>query len=145
MVASAVGLMALLAVLYLYVLPRGTASSTATTLENPGSPAPVASTPAHPLAKYIEIAGIRVMEGSAGQVKIGYIVVNHSPADLPDLQARITLSAAGQAVFEFPAAIPSIGPYESKDMAATLKTKLQPYELPDWQTLKPAIAITAEP
>jgi hypothetical protein len=99
---------------------------------------------AHPLAKYIEIAGFRVMEDRRGQVKLGYIVVNHSPADLPELRAQITLSAAGKPVFEFPATIPSIGPYESKDLTATLKTNLRPYELPDWQALKPAFVIRSE-
>jgi hypothetical protein len=96
------------------------------------------------LAKYIEISGLRVIEGSAGQVRIGYIVINHSPADLPDLRAQITLSAAGKPVFEFPATIPSIGPYESKDLSATVKTQLRPYELPDWQALRPTFVIRSE-
>ncbi len=84
------------------------------------------------------------MEDNRGQVKIGYIVVNHSPADLPDLRAQITLSAAGKPVFEFPTTIPSIGPYESKDLTATVKTNLRPYELPDWQALKPTFVIKSE-
>ena len=104
----------------------------------------ISSAHAHPLAKYVEIAGLRVMEDNRGQVKIGYIVVNHSPADLPDLRAQITLSAAGKPVFEFPTTIPSIGPYESKDLTATVKTNLRPYELPDWQALKPTFVIKSE-
>jgi hypothetical protein len=115
-----------------------------TSLENPSN-APATPPPhAHPLAKYIEIAGLRVIEGSPGQVKIGFIIVNHSPADLPDLRAQISLIAAGKPVFEFPATIPSIGPYESKDLSATLKTNLRPYELPDWQALKPTFVIKSE-
>jgi len=113
-------------------------------MENP-APAGTAAAPTHPLAKYIEISGLRVVDGGPGEVKIAYIVVNHSPADLPELQAKITLAAAGKPVFEFPAAIPSIGPYESKDLSAVLRTKLKPYELPDWQVLKPSIAITSAP
>jgi len=138
-------MVALLAILYMYVLPRGSAKSTAaTSVETPG--APVSSTTApHPLAKYIEIAGLRIMEDKKGQAKIGYVLVNHSPADLPDLAAQITLTAAGKEMFTFPVSIPSIGPYESKDMSTSVKTQLQPYELPDWQALKPTLTIKSAP
>jgi hypothetical protein len=104
-VSSAIGILALLAVLYLYVLPRNSTAPATATLESPATPGTPAA-PVHPLAKYIEITGIRVMEDGPGQVKIGYIVVNHSPADLPELQAHLTLSAAGKPIFEFPATIP---------------------------------------
>jgi hypothetical protein len=84
------------------------------------------------------------MEDGDGQAKIGYVVVNHSPADLPDLKAQITLSAGGKAMFEFPVVIPSIGPYDSKDLTASVRTRLKPYELPDWQAVKPSLRITSE-
>jgi hypothetical protein len=142
--ATAVGICALLAVLYLFVLPRKTSAPAATSLESPSGGLASPPAHAHPWAKYIEIAGLRVMEDRRGQVKLGYIVVNHSPADLPELRAQITLSAAGKPVFEFPTTIPSIGPYESKDLTATLKTALRPYELPDWQALKPSFVIRSE-
>jgi hypothetical protein len=83
------------------------------------------------------------MEGGKGQVKIAYVIVNHSPADLPELQGQMKLIGGGKTMFEFRAAIPSIGPYESKDLTTTVKTHLQPYELPDWQALKPSLAITS--
>ena len=140
-------MLALLAILYLYVLsPRGSEKSNAAsnTLETPGAPSAV-SVSTHPLAKYIEITGLRIMEDKRGQAKIGYVVVNHSPADLPDLDVQITLSAAGKAIFAFPVKIPSIGPYEAKDLASLVKTKLQPYELPDWQALKPTVTIKSAP
>ena len=142
-IGSAVGILVLLAILYLYVLPRGSAKSTTAALEDPG-PAGSPAAPANPLAKYIEITGLRVMEDGDGQAKIGYLVVNHSPADLPDMKAQITLSAGGKIMFEIPASIPSIGPYESKDLTSTVKTQLKPYELPDWQALKPSLKIISE-
>ena len=142
--ATAVGICALLAVLYLFVLPRKTSAPASTSLESPSGALASPPAHAHPLAKYIEIAGLRVMEDRRGLVKVGYVVVNHSPADLPELRAQITFSAAGKPVFEFPTTIPSIGPYESKDLTATLKTNLRPYELPDWQALKPAFVIRSE-
>jgi hypothetical protein len=143
-IGSAVGILAVLAILYLYILPRTSEKSTSTSLESPGAASNSASTPAHPLAKYIEITGLRLMEDGGGQAKIGYVVVNHSPADLPDLKVQITLTAAGKTMFEFPALIPSIGPYDSKDLTAAVKTQLKPYELPDWQALKPSLRIISE-
>lgn len=145
---SAVGIVALLAILYVFVLPRGTATSGAgsgTALEKPGTAGERPVVNAHPLAKYIEITGLRVMEGGRGQAKIAFVAVNHSPADLPELDTRLTLAGNGQTVFELPVTIPSIGPYESKDITASVKTTLKPYELPDWQTLKPTLQILTEP
>jgi hypothetical protein len=143
-VCSAVAIVALLAILYLYVLPRGgTGQTSAVALEGPNVPGAAART-AHPLAKYIEVTGLRVMEGGAGQARIAFVAVNHSPADLPELDVQVTLTGAGKSLFDFPVTIPSIGPYESKDITAAVKTNLRPYELPDWQTLKPSLRIVAE-
>jgi hypothetical protein len=135
--------MAVLALLYLYVLPHSSAKSSTTALESPKTAGNSATAAVNPLTKYIEITGLRLMEDKGGQAKIGYVVVNHSPADLPDLRAHITLSAAGKPMFEFSAPIPSIGPYESKDLSTTIKTQLKPYELPDWEVLKPSFRITS--
>ena len=146
MICSAVGLVALLALLYGFVLPRGATSSTEKgrlALQNP----PQANStfpPAHPLAKYVQVTGIRIMEGGAGRAKIAYVVVNHSPADLPDLRGQLTLSSGGSTVFDVPVEIPSIGPYESKDLSASVGTKLKSYELPDWKTLTPSLRILSE-
>ena len=146
MLCSAVGLVVLLAILYTFVLPRGattTATASRTELQNP--PAQGASvTPAHPLAKYIQVTGIRIMPGGTGEAKIGYVVVNHSPADLPELKAQLTLAGAGSTIFDVPVDIPSIGPFETKDLTASVKTQLKPYELPDWQTLTPTLRIISE-
>lgn len=144
-IGSALGLLAVLAVLYLYVLPKTTGKSEAVTLESPATAGDTASAvPTHPLAKYIEIAGLRIIEEGRGQVKIAYVVVNHSPADLPALQAQLAVGAGGKPIFEFQANIPSIGPYETKDLSTSVRTKLQPYELPDWQKVTPSLKIISE-
>ena len=137
--------MAVLAVLYLYVLPKASAKrdEPVTVAEKPGGPG--SSGPVHPLQKYLEITGVRFAESGKGQVKVHYVVINHSPADLPDLQAQVTVTANAKPVFEFPANIPSIGPFESKDMETTVNTNLQPYELPDWQIAKATMRITSAP
>jgi hypothetical protein len=145
MLCSAVGLVVLLALLYTFVLPKGATTATASKTELQNPPAQGASaTPAHPLAKYIQVTGIRIMPSSAGEAKIGYVVVNHSPADLPALKAQLTLTGGGSNIFDVPVEIPSIGPFETKDMTASIKTQLKPYELPDWQTLTPSLRIIAE-
>jgi hypothetical protein len=136
--------MVLLAILYVFVLPRGSSGRTpAVALEKPGAAAATGA-PAHPLAKYIEVTGLRVMEGRNGQAKIAFVAVNHSPADLPEMDAHLTLTGGGKSMFDFPVTIPSIGPYDSKDITTTVKTRLKPYELPDWQTLQPSLRIIAE-
>jgi hypothetical protein len=145
MLCSAVGLVVLLAILYTFVLPRGAATATAPRTELQTPPAQGASvTPAHPLSKYIQVTGIRVMPGSAGLARIGYVVVNHSPADLPRLKAQLMLAGAGSTIFDVPVDIPSIGPFETKDLTASVKTQLKPYELPDWQSLTPTLRILSE-
>lgn len=142
-VISAVAIVALLAILYLFVLPRGAAKAPNIALEKPGTSGPNLAT-AHPLAKYIEVTGLRLAEAGEGQAKIVFVAVNHSAADLPELDAHLTLNGGGKAIFDFPVTIPSIGPYESKDVATTVKTTLKPYEMPDWQTLQPALRIITE-
>jgi hypothetical protein len=144
-IGSAVAILAVLAVLYLYVLPKTSEPASSTTLETPAATAGAdSSTPVHPLAKYIEVTGLRIIEEGKGQVKLGYIIVNHSPADLPELKAHLTLTAGGKQFFDFPTSIPSIGPYESKDLSTSVRTQLQPYELPDWQKLTPTLRIASD-
>jgi hypothetical protein len=136
------GIAALLGLLYLYVLPGNKETSAATTgapVEQPG-PAGSAS-PVHPLAKHLEVAGLRLEGVKAGQLRIRFVVVNHSAADLPEMKMAVILRSADRIFFEFPADVPSLGPFEVKDMSATTKTELKPYELPDWQLLRPQFRI----
>ena len=113
-------------------------------LQNPGVAG--SSQPAHPLAKHLEVAGIRITETAPQTAKVNFVVINHSAADLPELKMEVSLrpTTGGNPVFEFPVNLPSIGPYESRDMTHTVKTKLKPYEIPDWQMLRPEFRITSE-
>ena len=101
----------------------------------------------HRFARYVEAAGIRVIEeGRKPQVRI--LIVNHSAADLAGLSGNVTLrSSAAKAdappVAEFPFSIASLGAYESKEVTAPLKTSLRAYEMPDWQFLKADVELTA--
>src|SRR3984957_2636393 len=102
----------------------------------------------HPLAKYIELVGFRLSEAGGGKLKIRFLVVNHSEADIGDLgvKVRLTTSSAKPddppiAVFE--AKVPSLGPEEIQDVTATTATKLRIYELPDLQFIQAEFEITS--
>jgi hypothetical protein len=144
---AAVGMAALLAVLYLFVLPRGGSAQKASAgpnLEAPGTPATAQTSSRHPLAKHLEVTGLRLTHAGKGRVDIQYTVVNHSPANLPDLKLDIAIRSADKVFFEFPAKIPSLGPFEAREMKAAVPTDLKPYELPDWQLIRPQFAVQAD-
>jgi hypothetical protein len=102
----------------------------------------------HPLSKHIEVAGIRITEDAAQKAQVEFLVVNHSGADIADLGGMLTLKPRGAkpehaplASFEFK--VPSIGPYESKELKTTVRSNMRAYELPDWQFLQADLEITS--
>jgi hypothetical protein len=102
----------------------------------------------HPLSKHIEVTGIRITEDAAQKAQVEFLVVNHSGADIADLGGTLTLKPRGAkpeqaplASFEFK--IPSIGPYESKELKSTVHANMRAYELPDWQFLEVSLDITS--
>lgn len=121
------------------------APSTPVKLETP--PAAGLAKP-NALQKYVEVVGMRLTEDSKKQPQVRFLVVNHSGAEIADLAASVNLWARTakseeEAVGTFSFKLPSIGPYESKDMSATLNTKLRVYELPDWQNLTAEVQVTS--
>lgn len=102
----------------------------------------------HPLSKHIEVTGIRINEDAAQKAQVEFLVVNHSGADIADLGGTLTLKPRGAkpenaplASFEFK--VPSLGPYESKELKATARSNMRAYELPDWQFLEADLEITS--
>ena len=148
-VGFAVVLAGVLYVLFTYVLPKKpvTASNagTAPTAESATAVPGAAAKKPHPLAKFLEIVGIRWVEDAKQKAKLQFIVVNHSAADLPELKMQIAVKAGGNVLFEIPFTVPSIGPYESKEFSAPIQTALKGYELPDWQFIKAEFEITSQP
>jgi hypothetical protein len=115
-----------------------------------GAPQAVSSTIAleHPLAKYLEIAGFRINEKSAGKLDIKFAVINHSQADIGDLKMKVKLITTASKpedppIAEFEATVPALGPMEVKDGTGTATTKLRVYEMPDWQFIKAQAEITS--
>jgi hypothetical protein len=151
MLGAAVGFIALFALLYLYVLPSKKSSAAEKTAEAiPAENAPAvagssANKQPHPYAKHLEIVGVRLNEDDKSRVQVQYVVVNHSAADLPELKMQVTVLGVGRPLFDFAAAVPALGPFESKELSTAVKTKLKPYEIPDWQFLKTTFDITSQP
>lgn len=111
-------------------------------------PGAAVATNKHPLAKFIEVDGMRITESGPGKLKITFAVINHSEADIGDLglKFKLTTSAAkpeDPPVAEFDAKVPALGPLENKDVTVTVPTKLRVYELPDWQFLRGQFEITS--
>jgi hypothetical protein len=129
---------------YLFLLPKLRGSSSAPAKAPPAAleapPAAPAGPVAHRYGKYIEVAGIRIVEQNKKPV-LKLLLVNHAPAELVDVDGKVELRAIGAkpdapAVGAIEIKVPSIGPYESKELSAPLNTTLRAYELPDWQFLR---------
>lgn len=135
-----------LAFLYLFILPRSAdapavSGSSSSSLIN----AAAGTQTVHPLAKHLELTGVRVSQTGRGFATLQFLVVNHSGADLPDLKMNVVLrSKTGDEVFQFPVDVPSIGPYEFRDLTKTISTQMKPYEIPDWQLLRPEFSVSEQ-
>jgi hypothetical protein len=106
-----------------------------------------ASNTSNPIAKYIELVGLRVRERSAGHLIVQFGVVNHSEADVGDVKITVNLSTTAAKpgdppLITFPAQVSRLGPSELKDVSVEVPIKLRVYELPDWQFLKADFEIT---
>jgi hypothetical protein len=114
----------------------------------PFGPGPaLANNAKHPLAKYVELTGFRLSESGAGKLKIKFVAINHSEADLGDLTVKVrlvtnTFKEGDEPVTVFESKIPSLGPGEVRDVNAAGTTKFKLYELPDWQFLRADFDIT---
>jgi hypothetical protein len=153
-VLVAVVLVGLGAGAYFFLLPSSKAKSQTAAVppapfESPASqPAPSARP--HPLAKFIEIAGLRVTEDARQKAQIKFLVINHSGAELGDVTLAITLKPSVAKPGDKPLAsysvkVARLGPYESRELETSVKTELRAYELPDWQFLRAEFEITSPP
>ena len=100
-----------------------------------------ASNKSNPLAKYIELVGIRANEKSPGLLQVQLGVVNHSEADIGDVKLDVSLGttaakAGDPPLITFSTKVASLGPNEMKQVSVDVPSKLRVYELPDWQFLK---------
>jgi hypothetical protein len=98
---------------------------------------------ANPALRNLELTGLRLTEDPKRKTFLQFVVVNHSGADLGELNLKVNLKAVASrqdqatvGTFEFKT---TLGPYEAKDLKVPLETKLRVYELPDWQYLRTEI------
>lgn len=101
----------------------------------------------HAYAKNLELGGFRISESQPGTLRVKFNVVNHSQADLGDLEMNVSLAQAGSKPEDPPICVlkvkvAGLGPEESKAVEATTATKLRVYELPDWQFIRALFEIT---
>ena len=114
--------------------------------EAPAAPAKGTSAKAHPYAKHLEVAGVRLSEDARQKLQIKLTVINHSTAEMSDVKLLVTLKTKGktvQTLAQVPVTVSSLGAMESKDVTAAIATKLRAYELPDWQFLEASFQVTA--
>jgi hypothetical protein len=114
----------------------------------PVEPTSAVPTKKHPLAKYVELVGFRLSEAGGGKLRIKFVVVNHSEADIGDLGVKVRLTSSSSKpedppIAEFEVKVPTLGPEEIQEVVATVPSKLRIYELPDWQFLKAEFEITS--
>ena len=136
------------AVEYFKKEPSAAAHSGAVEMERPPAASTTGDTKGSPLRKQIEVVGLRLTQNNAKKSEIRFLVVNHSGAEIQDLAATANLQARTskrdeEPVGSFAFKIPSLGPYESKEMSAIVNTKLKVYELPDWQNLDLRLQFTS--
>ncbi|MDR3719464.1 MAG: hypothetical protein P4K98_11730 [Bryobacteraceae bacterium] len=100
----------------------------------------------NPYAQYLEVTGIRISEDEKQHAQAHLMVVNHSTADLPDLELQVSISTTTAKAGDDPLAVVTIKTgglpaNGSKDIAAPLQTKVRAYEMPDWQFLRASFTI----
>jgi hypothetical protein len=134
-----------LSILYLWLLPQRRFVSSGPKAElQPAAARPVRPA-GNPFTKHLEVVGLRIRENAQQRAVIKFVVVNHSAAELPPLKGTVEVKTTeGKALFEIPVKLPSLGPFESKELEAQAPTKLRAYELPDWQFLRAELIAEAQ-
>ena len=136
-----------------YLLPHTVADAKPAPTPAIAATGPVPTGGNSPLAKLVEVTGFRIVTPSADAIKkdpnkkseVQYLIVNHSDADISDANVFVTLRSAkpGQApVCRFSFKVPSLGPFESKEMSSPIGNSPRAVSLPDWQDLRAEVQIS---
>ena len=136
-----------LAVVYFLLLPRTVADAKPAPTPAAAATGPAPTSGNSPLAKFVEVTGFRIVTSPgdpARKSEVQYLVVNHSDADISDANVFITLRSAkpGQApLCRFSFKVPSLGPFEAKEMASPIEKTARGISLPDWQDVRADVQI----
>jgi hypothetical protein len=111
------------------------------------SPAAKSGAKTNPLQRYIEVAGVRFVQDAKKKTLAKFLLINHSEADFSGLAGNVTIWGRTQkseedaeGTFSFTT---NLGPLGSKEVSAPVNSKLQIYEMPDWQNVTLDLQITA--
>jgi hypothetical protein len=109
------------------------------------APAPTGGT--SPLAKFVEVTGFRIITSSDASKKseVQYLIINHSDADISDANVFVTLRSAKPnqpPICKFSFKVPSLGPFESKEMSSPIEKAARAISLPDWQDMRADVQIS---
>lgn len=112
----------------------------------PGSPADTGSQE-HSAAKSVEVAGIRITNGSNHRPLLQYIVINHSAKELTGLAIRLALRSQNDPQTAAPlltvsSKVPALGAYQSREIRTELDADQR--ALPDWQTLRTDVVVSGQ-
>lgn len=108
----------------------------------------VKDTNAHPYAKVIEVAGLRVAESTDKKLDVRMVVINHAAGELQEFKLQVDLGLTNAKpgtppIASFTVKVPPLPSLGTRDIRATTVTQLRAYEFPDWQFLKADFTILA--
>jgi hypothetical protein len=136
---------------YLTANREAKAASTVAAPTRTSAPAPAPALPVaeeHPGAKFVEVAGVRVVTAPNRKPQLQYIVINHSASELTGLNIHLALRSAdaqsGAPPIRVSSVVPSLGPNQSKEIRTDLDAGLNAASIPDWQSLRTEIQITRQ-
>jgi hypothetical protein len=114
---------------------------------SPGETAPIAGSPTA-FARFIEVTGLRVVVDLQKGSKVHYILVNHGPTILSNVQLRIDVYSAASVenskpLFSVAAVVSGLEPSSSREMTANIDN-LQDAVIPDWDNLKPKVQVLTQ-
>ena len=103
------------------------------------------ATEAHPLAKYIEITGLRLWQ-ERQKLALKFLVVNHSSGPLGGFDLEVEVKAVNAKPTDPPiltvkTPMKNVAPMESRDFTVPVNAKLRAFDLPDWQFLRATFRI----
>ncbi len=116
-------------------------ASAGTLVSAPGDP--------HPLARFVEVTGLRVSADLNRKSQLQYLVVNHSSVRLADVVLKIAVRSAADSsgappLFTLSVAVPVLGPNQSKELRSDLDAALRSASIPDWENLRADVQVNSK-
>jgi len=102
----------------------------------------------HPFARFVEVTGLRVIADLNHKSQMQYVVVNHSSARLSEVALKIavrsTADSGSAPLFTLSVVVPSLAPYQSKEIRTDLDAALRLTAIPDWDNLRADVQVSTK-